>query len=97
MKNTVQMKNTPKRKKRKNTVHRLVFFYKKTKMEIFTFCVIAFEPIKIQTCLAPQNNCLNLSFVKDIKVVGKTWLEMVIKWTFVKGQIISECPYEIIV
>ena len=31
----------------------------------------------------PQNDCLNLSFVKDIKVVGKKWLEMVIKWTFV--------------
>ena len=40
-------------------------------MEIFVFCVIAFEPIKIQTCSAPQDDRLNLSFVKDRKVVGK--------------------------
>jgi hypothetical protein len=31
---------------------------------IFAFCVITFEPIKIQTCLATQNDCLNFSFVK---------------------------------
>ena len=30
----------------------------------FAFCVITFEPI--ETCSAPQNDCLNLSFVKDI-------------------------------
>ena len=40
-------------------------------MEIFAFCVIAFEPITILTYSAPQNDRLNLSFVKDIKVVGK--------------------------
>ena len=34
----------------------------------FAFCVITFEPIKVQTCSAPQNDCLNLSFVKDIVV-----------------------------
>jgi hypothetical protein len=28
-------------------------------------CVITFEPIEVQTYLAPQNDCLNLSFVKD--------------------------------
>ena len=33
--------------------------------------VVAFDPIKIQTCLAPQNDCQNLSFVKDIYVVGE--------------------------
>ena len=32
------------------------------------FCVITFEPIMILTCLAPQNDRLNFSFVKDIKV-----------------------------
>jgi hypothetical protein len=41
---------------------------KKAQMEIFVFCVIAFERIKIQTCSAPQNDRLNFSFVK---VVGK--------------------------
>ena len=35
------------------------------------FCVIKFVPIKIKTYKAPQNDLLNLSFVKDIYVVGK--------------------------
>ena len=40
-------------------------------MEIFAVCVITLEPIKIQTCSSPQNDRLNLSFAKDIKVIGK--------------------------
>ena len=40
---------------------------KPRKIYIFAFCVITFEPIKILNCLAPQNDGLNLSFVKDIK------------------------------
>jgi hypothetical protein len=40
-------------------------------MEIIAVYVITFEPIKIQTCSSLQNNRLNLSFVKDIKVIGK--------------------------
>ena len=40
-------------------------------MEIFLFCVITFEQFKIQTYSVPQNDHLNLSFVKDIKVAGK--------------------------
>ena len=43
-------------------------FVKKTNLR---FCVITFEPIKIQTCSTPQNDRLNLSFMKDIHVVGK--------------------------
>ena len=39
-------------------------------MEIFAVCVKTFEPIKIRTCSSPQNDRLNLSFVKDINVVG---------------------------
>ena len=35
--------------------------HKKMEMEIFAFCVITFEPIKIQTCSAPQNDSLNLN------------------------------------
>ena len=34
------------------------------------FWVIIFEPNKIYTYLAPQNDRLNLSFVKDIHTVG---------------------------
>ena len=33
--------------------------------------VIDFDPIGIYTCLALQNDCQNLNFVKDICVVGK--------------------------
>ena len=40
----------------------------KWKKEIFEFCDITFEPIKIYTSSAPQNDCPNFSFVK---VVGK--------------------------
>ena len=40
-------------------------------MEVFAFCVITFEPIKIQNCEAPQNDRLNLTFVKDGHIVGK--------------------------
>ena len=39
--------------------------------EKFMCQVIAFEPIEIQTCLTPQNNCKYLRFVKDTHVVGK--------------------------
>ena len=40
-------------------------------MEIFAFCVIIHEPIKIQTCSVPQNDRLNFVFMKDIYVDGE--------------------------
>ena len=40
-------------------------------MEILAFYAIAIEPIKVQTHSASQNDCLNLSFVKDRHVAGK--------------------------
>ena len=40
-------------------------------MEKIAFCVITFDPIKIQTHSAPQNDRLNFSFVKDIHVDGE--------------------------
>ena len=46
-------------------------------LEIFEFCVITFDSIKIETHLAPQNDRLNLSFVKDEIQVAKKWPEMV--------------------
>ena len=45
--------------------------HKNTEMEIFAFCVITFEPMEVQTRSAPQNNRLEISFLKDIKVVGE--------------------------
>ena len=38
---------------------------------IFVLFVITFVPIKVLTCWAPQNDRLNLSFVKDKHVVTK--------------------------
>ena len=34
------------------------------------FCVITVVPIMIQTCSAPQNDRLNLSFMKHFHIVG---------------------------
>ena len=69
------MENMQKRKKRKHHQKQYIriFFLQnrtKTKMEKIAFCVITFEPIKIQTHSVPQNDCLNFSFVKDIYVDG---------------------------
>ena len=35
------------------------------------FYAVTFDPIRIQTCLALQNDRLHLSFVKDFIVVGE--------------------------
>ena len=45
---------------------------KKMETEKLGFYVVAFDLIKIQTPLAPQNDRQDFSFVKDIYVVGKT-------------------------
>ena len=50
------------------------FFLTNLKTQLSTQIVIYgidFDPIKIQTCLAPQNDCQNLSFVKDNYVDGE--------------------------
>jgi hypothetical protein len=61
-----KMKNMQKRIKRKKQYTDFYFFLqncKKMEIEIFAFSII--------TCLAPQNDRLNLSFVKDFHVIGK--------------------------
>ena len=59
-----------------------IFFFQNWKTQFWkqiAIYVIAFDPIKIQTCLAPQNDCQNPSFVKDnyvqgvIAISGKTF------------------------
>ena len=45
--------------KKDTKAHKTQKLQTKAKMEIFSF-----EQIKIYICLAPQNDCLNLSFVK---------------------------------
>ena len=39
-------------------------------LDFFAFCIIVVVPIMIQTYSAPQNDCLNLRFVKDFLIVG---------------------------
>ena len=67
-----KMKNTQKRENHQKQYIRIFFLQNrtKTKMEKIAFCVITFDPIKIQTHSAPQNDRLNFSFVKDIHVDG---------------------------
>ena len=48
-------------------------------MEILTFYAITFEPIKIQKHLAPQNDRLNLSFVKIKYAACKEWPDVFVK------------------
>ena len=45
--------------------------FKKLETEIFAFWVIIFETSMIQTCIAPQHDHWNLSFVKHTHVVGE--------------------------
>ena len=52
-----------------------LFFFQNWKTNLskeFVIYVIDFDPIRIYTCLALQNDHQNLNFVKDICVVGKT-------------------------
>ena len=46
------------------------FVSSQVQKNIFGFCVITFEPVEVQTCSAPQNDRLNLKFVKDSYVDG---------------------------
>ena len=67
-----KMKNTQKRENHQKQYIRNFFLqnHTKMKMEKIAFCAITFDPIKIQTHSAPQNDRLNFSFVKDLIVVG---------------------------
>ena len=47
--------------------------------------VLAFDPIEIQTQQVPQNDCRNLSFVKDTNVVGDKMTRNGRKMTISKG------------
>ena len=50
---------------------------------MFFIFVITFEPNKIQTHLAPQNDRLNLSFAKYSHKIAKKWQDMVLKRLFI--------------
>ena len=55
--------------------------------EKFVFFAVAFDPIKIQTCSAPQNDRPQLSFLKDMYVVGKKMTRNGSKKAKLKGSI----------
>ena len=74
------------------------FFYKitrKVETEISVFCVITLEPIKIQTCLIPQNDRLNLNFVKDIHVFAEKMTRSCLKTAICHSQILGNTLYYI--
>ena len=58
-------KNTKMQKMQKRKTSVFVQNHKEKEMEIFAFCVITFEPSLNKTCLTPQNDRQNLSFVED--------------------------------
>ena len=39
------------------------------------FYAVTFVPMKIQTLSAPQNDCLDLAFVKEIQCSYSNWLK----------------------
>ena len=55
------------------------------KKKISQYYVLALDPIMISTYKAPQNDRLDLSFVKDKHTNGKKWPEMVVTRSFKKG------------
>ena len=48
-----------------------MYFQARKNTDLNQYFVVAFDPIKISTKYAPQNDRWNLSFVKDIYVVTK--------------------------
>ena len=62
---------------------KMLHFQAWKKKDFNQYHVVAVDPIKIYTHLAPQNDPLNLSFVKDKHVVGKKRPYMVLKWLFI--------------
>ena len=53
-----------------------------------SFCVITVVPIMIQTCSAPQNDSLNLRFVKYVHIVGKQMAKNCSKMVIYQMQIL---------
>ena len=55
----------------------MMYFQARKNTDFNQYFVVAFDPIKISTHYAPQNDRWNLSFVKDKRVVGQTWPDLV--------------------
>ena len=91
MKNTQKTQKTPKSPKQNMDYSFFLQNRTKTKMEIIALCVITFGPIKVMTRSAPQNDRLNLSFVKNehtyfekMARIGRN--TVIYKGTFVSNQ-----------
>ena len=69
------------------------FFTKLKKKGEGNICVLTFEPIKIKTHSAPQNDRLNFSFVKDIHVVCEKMARKGRKTAIYQSQILSNSLY----
>ena len=67
---------------------------KKGKTEIFAFCVITFEPIKIQSYFLPQSDYLNRSYVKYIHVAGEKIPKNCLKVALYHSQILGNNLYK---
>ena len=67
----------------RQTSPKMMHFQAWKKEDFNPYCVVSFDQIKIFTYWAPQNDRLNLSFVKDIMEITKKWLKMVVKWLFI--------------
>ena len=66
----------------------------KNMQKLFAFCVIvSCDPIRIEKCSAPQNDRLNLSFVKDVKEYGKETARNCCKTDFCHSQILVNSLY----
>ena len=50
---------------------KIMYFQARKNTDFNQYFVVAFDPIKISTHYAPQNDRWNLSFVKDMYVVAK--------------------------
>ena len=59
-------------------------FWKKTILGKFVFYIADFDPIEIQTCLAPHNDRQDLLFVKDTYVNAKKMTTKGSKWPLLK-------------
>ena len=49
----------------------MMYFQARKNTDFNQYFVVAFDTINISTHQAPQNDCLNLTFVKDMYVVAK--------------------------
>ena len=73
----------------------MLVFVQNSKIKIFPFCVMTFEPIITKAYQAPQNGFYNLCFVKDKYIWGEKMArkgptEVIYKFSFISNRSLSE-------